>query len=219
MGQSNRANIVQRRGIRIFAHDLKFYSSISSSIFCDLPFNVDWAVTIKRKVVEDWREYWQVLVPVICLVIQLHDYNWRFRVHKPTVLTRIQNWHPSIKPSYLFFNLSLKALSENSFPTVRSKSDILHPLPAYLLRLCLDDLIPVITKLINAFLSSASVSEVIEHAILKPFLKKVVSVLSSRRTTALFQIHPFSQIYLRGWYSPSFSITLLPTACLTCMSA
>lgn len=77
------------------------------------------------------------------------------------------------------------------------------------------DLIPVNTKTVSAPLSSASVPDLFKHAAVKfPIKKKVVSMLSARRTTAPFQAYPFFPNCWRGWYCLSPSINLFPTACL-----
>lgn len=68
-----------------------------------------------------------------------------------------------------------KLISQSSI-----KSCILGPLLACLLKLHLDDLIPVTTKIVTGSLSSASVPELFKHAIVNPLLKKtLVSMLSA----------------------------------------
>ena len=77
------------------------------------------------------------------------------------------------------FNRPLENFSETSenelWTLIRkpaSKSCELDPIPAQLLINCLDDLLPVITKIVNLSLASSTVPTSLKQAILSPLLKK-----------------------------------------------
>ena len=53
-----------------------------------------------------------------------------------------------------------------------SKSCELDPLPTYLLKLCLDQLLPLITTIINRSLVESKVSQCFKRALVRPLLKK-----------------------------------------------
>ena len=53
-----------------------------------------------------------------------------------------------------------------------SKSCELDPLPTYLLRLCLDQLLPLITTIINRSLAESKVPQCFKRALVRPLLKK-----------------------------------------------
>lgn len=91
-----------------------------------------------------------------------------------------------------------------------NKSCIFGP-PARWLNLCLDDLIPVITKIINTSLSSASVPDYFDSAIVKLLLKKRWSWCWVLKEISNL---PFFSKLLES-VCPCFSITLLQAACLT----
>ena len=52
------------------------------------------------------------------------------------------------------------------------KSCCLDPIPASLLCLCLDDLLPIITRIINLSLESSTMPSLLKQAVLSPLLKK-----------------------------------------------
>ena len=53
-----------------------------------------------------------------------------------------------------------------------SKSCQLDPLPTFLLKSCLDDLLPVITYIINSSMSTGDVPQQLKKAVVTPLLKK-----------------------------------------------
>lgn len=53
-----------------------------------------------------------------------------------------------------------------------NKSCDLDPLPTWLLKACIDELVPIITRIINASLSSGSVPTPFKSAVIRPLLKK-----------------------------------------------
>ena len=65
----------------------------------------------------------------------------------------------------------------------------LEPLPACLLKSCLDDLAPVITKIVNLSLTSGVVPEHFKHAIVMPLLRK-----HGIDTECLKNYHPVSNL-------------------------
>ena len=74
---------------------------------------------------------------------------------------------------------SLSVLDPASMEEVRkmiltsaSKSCISDPIPTFLLKECLDELLPSITQIINTSLASASVPDVFKRAVVTPVLKK-----------------------------------------------
>ena len=52
------------------------------------------------------------------------------------------------------------------------KSCDLHPIPTYVLYDCLDEIIPIVTSIMNKSLSSSIVPQCFKHALVKPLLKK-----------------------------------------------
>ena len=64
-----------------------------------------------------------------------------------------------------------------------SKSCPLDPIPTFLLKDCLEELLPAITTIINASLNTASVPISFKKAVVTPLLKKMVT--RSRRTRKL----------------------------------
>ena len=80
---------------------------------------------------------------------------------------------------------------DDLLPLVRrisKKSCDLDPIPAQLLTGCLDVLMPVITKMVNLSLATACVPNNLKEAVLKPLLKKKISITRISKTIVLFQI-------------------------------
>ena len=71
---------------------------------------------------------------------------------------------------------------------ISTKSCDLDPIPAQLLTGCLDVLMPVITKMVNLSLETACVPNNLKEAVLKPLLKKKISITRISKTIVLFQI-------------------------------
>lgn len=55
---------------------------------------------------------------------------------------------------------------------IATKSCALDPVPASLLRYCIDDLLPIIKRVVNLSFDSASVPSSMKNAVLSPLLKK-----------------------------------------------
>ena len=55
---------------------------------------------------------------------------------------------------------------------IATKSCSLDPVPASLLRYCIDDLLPIIKRVVNLSFNSASVPSSMKNAVLSPLLKK-----------------------------------------------
>ena len=55
---------------------------------------------------------------------------------------------------------------------IAAKSCSLDPVPASLLRYCIDDLLPIIKRVVDLSFHSASVSSSMKNAVLSPLLKK-----------------------------------------------
>ena len=70
--------------------------------------------------------------------------------------------------------------------TSLKKSCDLDPIPAQLLTGCLDVLMPVITKIVNLSLETACVPNNLKEAVLKPLLKKKISITRISKTIVLF---------------------------------
>jgi hypothetical protein len=73
-----------------------------------------------------------------------------------------------------FLNFKSVTVDEvsNLIGSASSKSCALDPLPAYLLKMCIDILLPVITKIINLSLLQGVLPASLKEAILTPLLKK-----------------------------------------------
>ena len=71
---------------------------------------------------------------------------------------------------------------------ISKKSCDVDPIPAQLLTGCLDVLMPVITKMVNLSLETACVPNNRKEAVLKPLLKKKISITRISKTIVLFQI-------------------------------
>ena len=55
---------------------------------------------------------------------------------------------------------------------IAAKSCSLDPVPAFLLRYCIDDLLPIIKSVVNLSFNSASMPSSMKNAVLSPLLKK-----------------------------------------------
>ena len=62
--------------------------------------------------------------------------------------------------------------SEDELSGLASKSCSLDPVPASLLRYCIDDLLPIIKRVVNLSFNSASMPSSMKNAVLSPLLKK-----------------------------------------------
>ena len=81
-----------------------------------------------------------------------------------------------------------------------TKSCVLDAIPTFLLKPCLDVLLPCLTMIVNRSLSSASVPVALKQAMVTPLLKKnLQQTQMCSPTTSLCQIFPSYQRYWRTW--------------------
>ena len=95
------------------------------------------------------------------------------------------NSKPKVSPPELS---EFEPASENEIKKLimqsATKSCILDPIPTWLLKDCLDSLLPVITRIVNLSLSSAEVPSDMKEAIVIPLIKKLIldpEILKNRR--------------------------------------
>ena len=105
---------------------------------------------------------------------------------------------------------SFSAVSEEevlkSIKSASIKSCTLDPLPAGLLKLCLDDLLPVITRIANFSLSSGVFPQALKHASVIPLLKK-----SGLDTNILSNYRPISNLPFLGKVIERVAVNQLQT--------
>ena len=77
----------------------------------------------------------------------------------------------SLAQSLHSFSLYLKTV-KNVVQEMPQKSCDLDPIPTSVLYDCLDEIIPIVTSIINKSLSSGIVPDCFKHALVKPLLKK-----------------------------------------------
>ena len=77
------------------------------------------------------------------------------------------------KPLREFKLLSQEEVRILVMKSKNSYNDILDPLPTFLVKECLNELLPLITDIINTSLKFGIVSEPLKHAMIKPLLKKL----------------------------------------------
>ena len=56
----------------------------------------------------------------------------------------------------------------------------IDPIPTFLLKECIDELLPLITEIINTSLELGAVPDVLKHAVIKPLLKKLGLALEEK---------------------------------------
>ena len=91
----------------------------------------------------------------------------------------------------------------NRSPT---KSCNLGPVPTNLLKDYSHVILPIITKIINQFLSSGIFPSTFKTALIRPLLKNLVSTMKFSKTTARCQIYHFCQNFSSASYSPGFCL-------------
>lgn len=98
--------------------------------------------------------------------------------------TKIEDIRRSLKPQYItekhLTDIEFDVLQPASTTEIHSiimsynnKSCDLDPIPTWLLKLCIRELLPIVTALINSSLSSGTFPQIFKNAIVKPHLKKV----------------------------------------------
>ena len=99
------------------------------------------------------------------------------------------------------------------------KSCSLDPVPTSLVVECMDELLPVITLIINLSLQSGHFPEVWKEAVVTPLLKKCGSDSSNfTRIYVLLVIYPIFPSSRRVLLRIRFNRTLLRTICIQCSS-
>ena len=82
-----------------------------------------------------------------------------------------------------------------------SKSCDLDPIPTWLLKLCLSELLPVITYIVNLSLSTSTVPYEFKLALITPLLKKCCWIPRSKKTSDLSLISPIYRKLLNvSWW-------------------
>ena len=96
-----------------------------------------------------------------------------------------------------------------------TKSCSLDAIPTFLLKQCLDVLLPCLTMIVNQSLSSASVPVALKQAMVTPLLKKnLQQTQMCSPTTGLCQIFPLYQRYWRKWSLHVYPPTRKRTICM-----
>ena len=72
-----------------------------------------------------------------------------------------------------FKEISMEETKKLIMKTKNSYNDLLDPLPTFLVKECLDELLPLITEIINTSLRLGIVADPLKEAIIKPLLKKL----------------------------------------------
>ena len=86
------------------------------------------------------------------------------------------------------------ATSEEIQNTIRSASNyscVLDPIPTWLLKQCIPELLPIITAILNTSMRTGSVPALFKYAIIRPHMKK-----SSLNTEELKNYRPVSNLHL-----------------------
>ena len=131
-------------------------------------------------------------------------------------------------------NVSTQDLASNSFTSCKSlsiddvrhiimrsskKSCSLDPVPTSLVVECMDELLPVITLIINLSLQSGHFPKVWKEAVVTPLLKKCGSDSSNfTRIYVLLVIYPIFPSSRRVLLRIRFNRTWLRTICIQCSS-
>ena len=89
----------------------------------------------------------------------------------PTPEINETSMHSNVEMLTSFTNVTIEEV-EKLIQKSGNKSCELDPIPTWLLKKCLDPLLPLITKIINRSINSAHVPENFKTALLKPLLKK-----------------------------------------------
>lgn len=76
-----------------------------------------------------------------------------------------------------------------------SKSCQLNSLPMWLAKECMDEILPIITQIINRSLTLGEVPMQLKHAIIKPLLKKLNLELTKKNYRPVSNLPFLSQIF------------------------
>lgn len=99
---------------------------------------------------------------------QKHD---MLRPNMPTHLES-EEQTPSYFPSASYFKLLVPSEVESLIKSMGNKSCILDPIPTWLLKNCLDEVLPIITLIVNLSLQSGTFPNQLKTAVIRPSLKK-----------------------------------------------
>ena len=142
-------------------------------------------------------------------VQQVHDSIYRQVVHFP--------FTQSYRAAFLQYTLCgfetvtqetvLKCMKQMS-----PKTCVLHPIPASLLFQCSDQVVPLLTTIVNQSLSTGIFPSCMKSAVVKPLLKKNPHLTQMcLKTSGLFQICPACPNSLRNVFLTNFSVSSTAT--------